>query len=269
MPFAWLSSERSPSARSAACVLVTQRQIGFWQNSVTLFGHTVEVTPDNPIAQCDLGYGLAQEGKPSLAAVCYRAALAINPRYVQARFNLAGVLKDQERWPQAAEQYLAVTRLRPDFCLPHLALAQILPRLGRLKDAGFQMAEFLRTCPASDLEAPNSAVREPALEALNDLAWFLATNEQAANRDGARAVRFAERACELTQYSQTIMVGTLAAAYAEAGRFPEAVATAEKACALAAAANDQTLLDKNRELLELYRAGKPYHEPATTTDGHR
>jgi hypothetical protein len=57
------------------------------------------------------------------------------------------------------------------------------------------------------------------------------------------------------------MVGTLAAAYAEAGRFGDAVATAEKACALAAQKGDQALLEKNRQLLELYRGGKPYHEP--------
>ena len=68
-----------------------------------------------------------------------------------------------------------------------------------------------------------------------------------------------ERACELTDYKQTIFVGTLAAAYAEAGRFDEAIATTEKACALAAA-GEQGLLKKNQELLELYRKHEPYHE---------
>ena len=124
------------------------------------------------------------------------------------------------------------------------------------------MEEFLRTCPPASLEATNSPVRQQALGALNDLAWLLASRPQAEERDGARAVRFAERACELTQYQWTIMVGTLAAAYAEAGRFPEAVATAEKAIALATQAGDQALLARNRQLLELYGAGQPYHEPA-------
>ena len=75
-------------------------------------------------------------------------------------------------------------------------------------------------------------------------------------------MRLAERACELTKYQTTLLVGTLAAAYAEAGRFAEAVATAQKACALASKAKDQALLRKNQELLELYRAGRPYREPA-------
>jgi hypothetical protein len=113
-----------------------------------------------------------------------------------------------------------------------------------------------------NLEAPNSPVRELALGALNDLAWLLATRPQAEDRDGVRAVGFAERACELTQYRQTIMVGTLAAAYAEAGRFAEAVTTAERALTLATQAGDQALLAKNQQLLELYRTRRPYHEPA-------
>ena len=57
------------------------------------------------------------------------------------------------------------------------------------------------------------------------------------------------------------MVGTLAAAYAEAGRFDEAMAMGEKACALAAETGDKGLLTKNQELLALYHAHQPYHEP--------
>ena len=83
-------------------------------------------------------------------------------------------------------------------------------------------------------------------------------------RNGAEAVRLAERACELTHYGEPLFIGTLAAAYAEAGRFPEAVATAEKAEQLATTAGLTAVAAKNRQLLELYRAGKPYHEPAPT-----
>jgi len=60
----------------------------------------------------------------------------------------------------------------------------------------------------------------------------------------------------------TIFVGTLAAAYAEAGRFDDAITTAQQACALATAAGEQDLLEKNQKLLKLYRAHQPYHEAA-------
>ena len=71
---------------------------------------------------------------------------------------------------------------------------------------------------------------------LNNLAWLLATVSDARLRSGAEAVDLAERACAVTQYRRTVFVGTLAAAYAEAGRFEEAIATAERACKLAAGA---------------------------------
>jgi Flp pilus assembly protein TadD len=83
-------------------------------------------------------------------------------------------------------------------------------------------------------------------------------------RNGAEAVRLAERACELTQDGEASFLGTLAAAYAEAGRFPEAVTTAEKAERLATDAGSKILAGENRQRLELYRTGKPYHEPVPT-----
>ena len=58
------------------------------------------------------------------------------------------------------------------------------------------------------------------------------------------------------------MVGTLAAAYAEAGRFDDAVATAQKACGLASESGQLELLKKNQELLELYRQRHPYRDGA-------
>jgi tetratricopeptide (TPR) repeat protein len=95
---------------------------------------------------------------------------------------------------------------------------------------------------------------------LNNLAWILAAGAEAELRDGAEAVRLAERACELTHYQEPLFIGTLAAAYAEAGRFPEAVTAAEKAAQLATHAGLNDLAAKNRQLLELYRAGKPCRE---------
>jgi len=56
-------------------------------------------------------------------------------------------------------------------------------------------------------------------------------------------------------------VGTLAAAYAEASRFDDAIATVQKACALAEKNGEQGLLTMNQQLMTLYRSNKPYHEP--------
>jgi hypothetical protein len=103
--------------------------------------------------------------------------------------------------------------------------------------------------------------------ALNNLAWSLATSSDASIRNGALAVEMATRACEQTHYQQTMMIGTLAAAYAEAGRFDEAMSTGQKACALASEHGDTDLLKRNQELVTLYQAHQPYHEPPPNSDG--
>jgi spermidine synthase len=97
---------------------------------------------------------------------------------------------------------------------------------------------------------------------LNNLAWLLATCPDASLRNGPEAVQYAERACELTHYWQTLLIGTLAAAYAEAGRFDDAIAMAQKACAMASKSGEQDLLETNQKLLALYRDHQPYHEAA-------
>jgi spermidine synthase len=96
--------------------------------------------------------------------------------------------------------------------------------------------------------------------ALNNLAWLLATTADPKLRNGGEAVRAAETACAITQYKHTRLVGTLAAAYAEAGRFEEAVTTGQKACELASASNEAGLTERNRQLLDLYKRRQPYHD---------
>jgi Flp pilus assembly protein TadD len=97
---------------------------------------------------------------------------------------------------------------------------------------------------------------------LNDLAWILATAPDDRLRNGAEAVTLAERACHVSDFEEAQFIGTLAAAYAEAGRFENAIRAGEKAKAMAAAAGQKELVEKNRQLLELYRAGKPYRDAA-------
>jgi len=94
---------------------------------------------------------------------------------------------------------------------------------------------------------------------LNNLAWLLATHPSAEFRNGHQAVPLAERACQLTGGTNLAMVSTLAAAYAEAGRFPEAVSAQQKACDLAAA-QGQAPPERLQRRLEFYRSGQPYHE---------
>jgi cytochrome c-type biogenesis protein CcmH/NrfG len=226
-------------------ICLTRRQLGYWQNTVTLFEHAIAVTADNPSAQFAMGVGLEREGEVRKAAVHYRVAVAIDPNYSKAYYNLGQILRKTGQWPQAADAYLAVVRLNPTDLATHLNLASVLAHLGRTREAVLHFNEALRLDPAS-------------IEALNNLAWLLATCPTPGVRDGARAVELAERACSLTDSKAAILLGTLAAAYAEAGRFLDAVATAQRACAQATATGDADTAKKNHELLHLYLANRPY-----------
>jgi len=110
-----------------------------------------------------------------------------------------------------------------------------------------------------ELPVPNA--RQMAIvQDLNNLAWTFATSPDQKERSGPLAIDLAKRACEKTDYQVVAPVGTLAAVYAEAGQFSDAIATAQKACALASAQGETNLLERDEELLALYRKHLPYHE---------
>jgi hypothetical protein len=96
--------------------------------------------------------------------------------------------------------------------------------------------------------------------ACNNLSWLLATTSDSRWRNGNEAVRLAERACQLTREKEAFMIGTLAAAYAEAGRFNEAVAAAQKARTVALAHGQTDIAAANERLLDLYKSGRAYHQ---------
>jgi tetratricopeptide (TPR) repeat protein len=121
----------------------------------------------------------------------------------------------------------------------------------------FQQGDFAGAI-ARFRSALKTLPRSPVL--LSNLAFLLATCPDASLRDLPEATRLAEKACQLTHYYTSAFVSTLAVIYSEDGRYDEATAMAEKACALASEAGEQALLQKNQELLVLYRAHRPYHD---------
>ena len=258
----WLVSEKWPSgifSRGllatlttmilAAGILQTRHQLQFWNNTVSLFDHTVEVTGENSRSEFNLGFGLEIEGDISRAMVHYRNAMKSEPPIVDAFLGMGRLLSVHGKLKEAQEAYNALLAVEPDNFSAHLCLASILSHLGQKDEAVAHLKAALKTRPGTAI-------------AMNDLAWTLATSAEAELRDGAQAVYYAKRACELTHYREIVLIGTLAAAYAEAGRFDEAIATAQKACDLASELNEQALLKRNRELLELYRKHQPYRDVA-------
>jgi hypothetical protein len=96
--------------------------------------------------------------------------------------------------------------------------------------------------------------------ALYKLAWIRAAHPQAEFRNGPEAVRLAQRACELTHYQAPAPLETLAAAYAEAERFDDAVAIAARARQLALAGGQPELAERPLKMLKFFADRKPYRE---------
>ncbi len=224
---------------------------GRFEEAIKNYRMAIQINPNYFEARYNLGNALAARGRFDEAIASYRRAVQINPNFSEALDNLGNALAAQGRFDEAIESYRQAIQINPNRPETFFHLGVTLGQLGRTREAVAQYREALGL-------NPNLA------GALNNLAWALAASPDDGLRNGAEAVRLAERACELTHYGAPFIIGTLAAAYAEAGRFPEAVTTAEKAAQLATDAGLAAVAAKNRQLLEFYRAGKPYHEPAPT-----
>jgi Tfp pilus assembly protein PilF len=174
-------------------------------------------------------------------------AVEVYPNADEARGNLALALSNDGRLEEAVAHFNIVLQSQPDDPEMNFDIAVALNGLGKTKEA----IQHYRHGLLANSNSP---------DALNNLAWILSTHPDAQFRNGRDALELAEKACRLTDYKRAMFLGTLAAAYAEARRFSEAVSMAERAVQLAESSNQPQLAAKNRELLELYRAGKPYRE---------
>jgi Flp pilus assembly protein TadD len=240
--------------------------------AISQFQDAIHLKPDDADAYIDLGVALLNKGQTGEAISQFQEAIRLKPNFAEAHHNLGIALGRNGQFDEAISQFHNAIRLKPDFADAHNYLGVALAKNNQIDGAISQFQETIRLKPdyadaqsnlAKALELKNtlSALKsDPAV--LNNLAWDLATNPDAKVRNGARAVKLAEWACEQTHYQKTIFIGTLAAADAEAGRFDDAMAAAQKAVALAEKNGEQDLLKKNQELLELYRRHEAYRESA-------
>jgi tetratricopeptide (TPR) repeat protein len=201
---------------------------------------------DNAQAHSNLGRVLSLRGRGAEAEPHFRRALELKPKDFDIRRSYASALAEQGRAAEAVEQLREALRLRADMDV-RLQLATLLYQTRRLKEA---VAEYRAVVAAKPDE----------LEALSNLAWLLATSADESLRNGAEAVRLAERACRVSDYKQARALGALGAAYAEAGRFAEAVEATQRAIEAARAGGDGRLAAAGEQLLRLFREGKAYHE---------
>lgn len=230
---------------SFGALLASQQK---WNEAITEFKAALRSDPSNGDAEFNLAAAHQAKGDLAEAARCYAEASRMRPNDVQARENLGILLLDMGKPNEAVVCFQEVLRLKPD-AKTHYELALAFDGSGLPEKAVSEYREAVHLSPASALF-------------MNDLAWALATSTNEKLRDTSEAVRLAEEACRLSGGKEPRFFGTLDAAYASAGRFEEAITTAQKTRELAIATGQKQIAERAEERLALYRARKPYYSTA-------
>jgi Flp pilus assembly protein TadD len=227
------------------------REKGRLDEAIAHYEKAVQIQPGSAEAQFNLGKALGLTGKQEEAIARYEIALQIEPGFLPAHMSLGTALLQQGKAGLAAPHFQRLLEIRPNDPALHLNLGLCFFQTGQMQEAKLQYERALQSAPA-----------DPGI--LNNLAWLLAACPLASLRDGNKAVELARQANALTGAERPLILRTLAAALAEAGRFPEAVETAQRAASLAEA---QSIPDLARQIqfeLKFYQAGKPFPFPQPT-----
>ena len=256
---------------------------GRTDEAVESFQKAIRIKPDYAEAHYNLGNALVQEGKVDDAISQFRQALQIEPGQFITRNNLGYILLQTGKVDEAIDEFQEVLQTHPDYPDTHYNLGNAYLQKGKLDDAVDQFRQALQREPgfaeahyrlgtallekkqeAEALSHFQQAVRlKPDYsDALNDLAWELATAPQSSIRDGNKAVELACRANEIANNKDLDVLDTVAAAYAEAHRFGEAVQTAQEAIQLAQSSGQPGRLTQLNTEMKLYQAGQAFHRGA-------
>ena len=262
---------------------------GKFDEAIAEFGKALAVDPDSVEAHNNLGRALVLKGDLDQAIAHFRKALDAVPDSASIRANLGDALASSGRalalkgsFDEAIQQFQGALEATPDSAEVHNGLAVALVRKGRLDEAiaHFKKAVALKpdfaepyynlgdTLYYLEGKAPEAlaAWREVLridpdhVAVLNQTAWLLATSPDASLRDGPQAVTLAEHAARLAGGKQPAILDTLAAAYAEAGRFPEAVEIASQLLELARKQDNRRMAEALGVRLALYQAGAPFRD---------
>jgi tetratricopeptide (TPR) repeat protein len=207
----------------------------------------LRANPTLAIAHNNLGILLLQKGNVAEGSRHLREALRLKPENPETEFNLALALNQQQQWSEAAVLFKKNISNHEGDPKAHYEFAVALTHLKQTREAMGQFAQAL-------------LLQSNYPDALAGLSWILATASNPEFRNGIEAVRMAEQACDLTGRQNPAMLRTLAAAYAEASRFEEAIRTTQIARDLAMQANRVDLPNQYLDMLETFRSSKPWRD---------
>ncbi len=268
-------------AALVGCGFLTFHQVRYWRDTVTLFSHALDVTEENHVAHHNLAAAYAGRGELKQAIPHFKEALRIRPGYADAHYNLGTALGRRGDLNSAIQELTLAQRIRPRHPDTLFNLASAYEQIGDSKHALLYFEQLVAAVPGharawdrvgylwseqgDRVQAIDSYQRALALDeslprARRHLAWLLSTAPEEGLRNGVLGLELARVAAQETEYQNVDDLDLLAAAFAEAGQFPDAIETAERSAILAREAGNSRLAAAIEQRLTLYRAGKAYRE---------
>ena len=280
-----------PALAAMAVLLLaalTARRAHTFATSYRLWEDNVRRNGDAWIAQCLLGRAMIEKGQSDQAVPHLLRALELKPDYTEARLNLAAAYANlgnessrRGDGQQAARHYDEALRLAPDTTEVRCLMGQLLTQLGRPAEALVHLEQVQRERPdwpglhsylgqalagmgrhAEAAGQLRQAIAQQGAAALPmyHLAWLLATTDDDALRDGAEALRLTEQASRLGQTDPVPLHMTFSAAYAELGRFDEALDAAGSALEHARSRGRQDSAAELEALIPFYQRHQTYRD---------
>jgi tetratricopeptide (TPR) repeat protein len=196
-----------------------------------------------------VGNLLLQKGRIDEAISHYQKAITVYPDHFLAHFGLGNALLEKSELDSAIQAFRSALVLRPLDVDSHTTLAIALEERGNPAEAIQHYQKALELSPSS-------------IPTLTNFAWLLATSQDASLRNGPRAVELAKQADRLVGGTNTLVLRTLAAAYAENGEFANAIRIATSAMQLARMHGQDSVATALDQQIALYQLGMPYRATA-------
>ena len=226
-------------------------QTSYWRDSETLFTHALAVTRNNDVAMNNLGIIFLEKGQLDDAISNLQAAIDVRPENAPAHDNLAKALLRKGQVGEAMVHYRKFLEIEPENVEARNTLGTALIQQGHVKEAIDQWQDALAIQPENGNAASN-------------LAWVFATCPEDSIRDGSRAAELGEKALRISGGKIPMIYKVLAAAYAESGRFADAIETAQRGAELATNQGNPALAAELESNIALYQSGRPLRDPSIT-----
>ena len=228
-------------------------QTTYWKESVTLWTRTLAVTSDNDVAHLCMAAALMARGDVEQAIYHSREAAKIRVDNA-GTYGQVPAIYGKEESERAIAHWEERLRDHPEDVPARNNLGVLLFQNGRVIEAIARWQQSLEIYPGDG-------------NAQNNLAWVYATYPDAAMRDAAKAIDLAEKAVAQPGGDNPTVLRTLAAAYAENARYPEAMAVAQRAVQGAGMRQDSALARTIESDIALYKKELPLRVGVQNMEG--